>query len=54
MRTGYKRRKKIIKSLLSVGVGIFVFIDLIPIFFTIITSFKSRDERVFPAAKLDF
>ena len=47
MRTGYKRRKKIIKSLLSVGVGIFVFIDLIPIFFTIITSFKSRDEYVY-------
>lgn len=47
MRTGYKRRRNIIKWLLSAGVALFVFVDLIPIFFTVITSFKSRDEYVY-------
>lgn len=47
MRTGYKRRRNIIKWMLSAGVAIFVFVDLIPIFFTVVTSFKSKDEYVY-------
>lgn len=47
MRTGYKRRQRMVKWLLSAGVAVFIFVDLIPIFFTVITSFKSRDEYVY-------
>ncbi len=47
MRTGYKRRQRMVKWLLSAGVAAFIFVDLIPIFFTVITSFKSRDEYVY-------
>ena len=46
MKTGYKSRRNIIKWLLSGGAAIFIFVDLIPIFFTVITSFKSKNEYV--------
>lgn len=47
MKAGYKRRKTIIKWFLSIGVAAFVFVDLIPIFFTVLTSFKTREEYVY-------
>ena len=41
------RKSRMIKWLLSLAVGIFILIDLIPIFFTLITSFKTKEEYVY-------
>lgn len=41
------RKSRIVKWILSLAVGIFVFIDLIPIFFTLLTSFKTKEEYVY-------
>lgn len=54
MRVNSKRKKfkKLPQYILSAAVGLFVFVDIIPIIFTVITSFKTKSEYVYNAMRL--